>query len=337
MPTNRMRATMNAPAFDNPWMLAGLLLSLIPLLRSGMQASVYPWLDILPPDPWSQALTLLIRLLGAAALAALILGLAGMHLERQRVERIGRGAHIVLLLDRSNSMDNSFAGGAPNGGEESKAAAARRLLSEFVERREQDLIGLAEYSTSPLFVMPLTENRAAIRAAIAASSGPALAYTNIGKGLALALGYFQQQPVSGARIVLLVSDGAAVIAPETEAALRVQFQQQQVRLYWLFLRTDNSPGLFSEPDDPRDDNAQAMPERYLHRFFGSLNIPYQAYEAEDPGAMQRAIADIDRLERLPLHYRDSVPRRDLTGRCYAWAAGLIGLLLAIKLLEVRTV
>jgi mxaC protein len=326
---------MNNLAFETPWALSGLLLMLVPLLRSGMRTTPYPWLEILPADPLSQALTMMIRLLGMAAMAALFLGLSGMYLKEQKIERIGHGANIVLLLDRSNSMDNSFAGKAPSGGEQSKADAARRLLNEFVDHRPHDLIGVAEYSTSPLFVMPLTENKLAIRAAIDATANPALAYTNISKGLAMALSFFEHQAVSGSRIVLLVSDGAAVIDPDSEAALRVLFKQQQVRLYWLFLRTENSPGIFAEPEDSRDDNAQSMPELYLHRFFSSLNIPYQAYEAENPGAMQKAIADINRLEQLPLHYQESIPKRDLSGVCYGWLAGLIVVLLGLKLCEVR--
>ncbi len=328
---------MNNLAFETPWLLSGLMLMLVPLWRSNMRAGSYSWLDMLPADPLSQGVALLIRLLTMAALAALFLGLSGMHLKEQQVERIGHGAHIVMLLDRSNSMDNSFAGKAPSGSEESKAAAARRLLTEFVDHRRHDLIGIAEYSTSPLFVMPLTENKQAIHAAIDASAAPALAYTNISKGLGMALAFFDHQPVSGSRIVLLVSDGAAVIDPDSEAALRVLFKQQQVSLYWLFLRTDNSPGIFAVPEDPRDDNAQAMPELYLHRFFAGLNIPYQAYEAENPGAMQKAIADIDRLEQLPLRYWQSIPKRDLSGLCYRWLAVLIACLLALKFCEVRTV
>jgi len=302
----------------------------------GMVANPYPWLAILPVDPLSLAISALIRLLGVLAIGGLILGLAGAYQQEQQVERIGHGAHIVMLLDRSNSMDNTFAGKTPETqGEESKANAARRLLNQFVDHRAHDLIGIAEYSTSPLFVLPLTENKAAIHAAIDATALPALAYTNVSKGLSMALEFFDSRPVTGSRIVLLVSDGAAVIDPDSEAALRELFKQRQVSLYWVFLRTANSPGLFEVPDDPRDDNAQAMPERYLHLFFNSLHIPYQAYEAETPGALQQAIDDINRLENRPLHYFERIPKQDLSTRCYAFAAALMLLLLGVKLCEAR--
>ena len=327
---------MSNLAFQTPWALAGLLLMLIPLFRPSMQSTPYPWLEMLPNDPLSKLLAVLMRLIGMLAIGATVLGLSGLYLKEQKIERIGHGAHIVLLLDRSNSMDNSFAGKMPSGSEQSKSAAARHLLTEFVDHRQHDRIGIAEYSTSPLFVMPLTENKQAIHAAIDATTAPALAYTNISKGLSLALSFFDHQPLTGSRIVLLVSDGAAVIDPESEAALRVLFKQQQVRLYWLFLRTENSPGIIAEPEDRRDENAQSMPERFLHLFFSSLNIPYQAYEAENPDAMEKAIADINRLEQLPLHYQESIPKKDLSGLCYEWLVVLLLLLLGLKLCEVRT-
>jgi len=322
---------------ESPWLLTALPLALLPLINKGMRDHAHPGLLLLPPDPLSDLLSWLLRVFAMLAMAGLILGMAGLHLQGQSVERIGHGAEIVLLLDRSNSMDNSFAGRAPNGnnGEESKAAAARRLLTDFVNQREHDLIGVAEYSTAPLYVMPMTENKAAVKSAIAATSTPALAYTHVSKGLGMALSFFQQPVVTGSRLIVLVSDGAAAIDHDSEQKLRQWFKEKQVRLYWLFLRTANSPGIYDPPADPRDDNAQAMPERYLHQFFTSLNIPYQAYQAESPDAMKQAIADISRLENLPIHYFERIPRRDLTGTCYLASAILLLLLLAAKGAEVK--
>jgi mxaC protein len=328
---------LSAIAFEMPWVLSGLLLTLMPLINTGIKPTAYSWLAMLPPDPLSLVFAGLLRLIGMATVAALILGLSGIYLKEQQVERVGHGAHIVMLLDRSSSMDNTFAGKAPNGVEESKSLAAKRLLSAFVDKRQQDRIGIAAYSTSPLFVMPLTENKQAIQSAISAMSTPALAYTNISKGLAMALSFFDQQPVTGARVLLLVSDGAAAIDPDSELELRKLFKESQVRLYWIFLRSQNSPGLNAVPDNTRDDTVDAMPERYLNLFFTSLNIPYQAYEAESPKTMQQAIHDIGQLENRPLHYYERIPKRDLTETCFQWATAMLGLLLMLKFFEVRIV
>jgi len=324
-------------AVDNPWILAGLLLCGLPIVNNGMRQYAYPSLAMVPADPLSTAIALGLRLCAVAAVAALVLGLAGLHRTEQSREHIGYGANIVLLLDRSSSMDNSFAGKAPDGDNESKAAAARRLLGEFIGQRPHDFIGIAEYSTAPMFVLPLTDNKTALQAAINATATPALAYTHISKGLSMALDYFQQadSAADGSRIVLLVSDGAAAIDPDSELELRKAFKQRHVRLYWLFLRTSGSPGLFEKPQDPRDDNPGAMPERHLHLFFQSLNIAYRAYQAENPEAMREAIADINRLEHAPLHYRERLPKRDLSTACYLWATVFLALLWMAKGCEVR--
>jgi len=322
-------------AVNTPWALTGLLLALLPLFNNGMRTSPAPWTALIPGDTLSVFIVCCLRLCAVAAIAGLVLGIAGLHRTEQSRERIGHGAHIVLLLDRSSSMDNTFAGRAPNGSEESKATAARRLLTDFVKQRQNDLIGVAEYSTSPLFVMPLTENKDAVTAAIAATATPALGFTHVSKGLGMAISFFEQQPVTGSRIVLLVSDGAAAIDHDSEQKLRLWFKQQQVRLYWIFLRTANSPGIFDQPEDSWDDNAQAMPELYLHKFFLGLGSPYQAYEAESPDALKQAIADINRLENLPMHYFERIPKQDLSAACYSIATLLLLALLGVKFCEVK--
>jgi mxaC protein len=320
---------------ESPTTLLALLIALLPLVSRSRQSNPYPYTALLPPDFISSAIDWGLRLLAAMTLSALVLGLAGLHQTEQVHERIGYGANMVLLIDRSSSMDTTFAGTTPDGTEESKAAAARRLLTTFIQQRPHDRIGVAAYSTAPLFVLPLTENKAATQAAIDATALPGLAYTHISKGLSMALSFFQSPALTGSKIILLVSDGAAAIDHDNELILRQLFTQYNTRLYWIFLRTANSPGLYDVAEDSRNDNAQAMPERYLHLFFSSLNIPYQAYQAENPDAMQKAIADINRLEQSPLHYLQRVPKQDLSNLCY-WVAMMgIVLLLAAKFCEVK--
>jgi mxaC protein len=323
-------------AVDHPWVLFALVLSFLPLFNNGVSQSHYPTIQILPADVFSTLFSLLIKIIAMAAIACLVLALAGLNRGKQSRERIGYGAHIVLLLDRSKSMDYTYAGKGPDGSEESKSSAAKRLLVEFINQREHDRIGVAGYSTSPLFFMPLTENKEAVLAAVSATDLPALAYTNISKGLTMGLSFFQQQnSQTGSRIILLVSDGAAVVDPESKATIRRWAKQLNIRLYWIFMRSENDSGLYEKPEDPRDDNAGAMPERYLHLFFTSLGIPYKAYQAENPDAVQEAINDINQLENMPLHYVEKIPKQALSTQCYMLASLFISLLLACKLAEAR--
>ena len=260
--------------------------------------------------------------------------MSGPYLREQWVDRIGTGAHIALLLDRSSSMNENFTGqylGAK--ATESKSAMARKLLSEFVERRQHDLFGMVAFAAAPIYVLPLTEDREAVQAAIAAAGGRGHGVTNIAPGLAMALDFFAGKPREGSRIILLVSDGAARIDEETRDRLRQTFQETDTTLYWIYLRNPSSAPLTEKPANP---NETTTPEYFLNEFFESLEVPYRAFEAENPNAMEKAIAEVERLETLPLPYREKLPRKDLSDRFFATALGLMILLLGARALEVKT-
>ncbi|MFS8036628.1 vWA domain-containing protein [Xanthobacter sp. AM11] len=320
-------------AVDHPLVLLALALALLPLVATPLRGQPVPALAPLPRDSLSAAVSLALRGLGALALAALVLGLAGLHLRAQMVTRQGSGAHLVLLIDRSASMDNTFADRQPGQGEESKSTAAKRLLMDFLARRPRDRMGVAAFSTSPMPVLPLTDHHDAVAAAVAAIDRPGLALTDVGRGLALALSQFEGDRSGASRAVLLVSDGAAVIDPRVQAALRDAVKRQPLRLYWLFLRTRGARGIFEAPRTPGEDTPQAMPERHLNLFLASLGVPYRAFEAESAAAVGDAFAEIDRQETAPLAYEERIPRRDLARWCWALATGASLLLLLAKLAE----
>lgn len=324
-------------ALQTPWVLALLPLALLPLLLSAQRAQSYPSIEGIEADPLSVALDWMLRIGGSIAIVALILGIGGLHRLGRTIEKSGEGAHIVLLIDRSSSMDNTFAGRAPEGGEESKSAAARRLLKDFIVHRDHDLVGVAAFSTSPMHVLPMTEHKDAVLAAVDAMDRPGLAFTNVGRGLALALDMQEADPSPAARVIVLVSDGAAVIDRKVQEKLRAAFARRPINLYWLFLRTAGTPGISTVPAPGEEDTPQAMPERHLDKFFKSLGIDYRAFEAENPEAIALAIAEIGKLERSPITYLERIPHEDLKSRAFAVAAAALLVLLAAKLAEVRLV
>ena len=69
---------------------------------------------------------------GMLAVGGLVLALAGPYRAGERVTRTGIGAQVSMLIDRSGSMNETFAGRQPSGAEESKAMASRRILRDFV-------------------------------------------------------------------------------------------------------------------------------------------------------------------------------------------------------------
>jgi mxaC protein len=322
-------------AFDRPWVLVLLLAASLPLMTSLILTHRYSWSAFIPADRLSWWTEYALKGLGTLALACLAAGLAGPYIESESVERLARGARIALLLDRSASMDNTFAGNPPAGGEESKGVAARRLLTDFVRTRTHDLYAVAAFSTAPLMLLKWSSHREAVESAVATLGLPGLAFTHVAKGLAMALSFFDSEAFQGSRALVLVSDGAAVIDRDDQERLRRWFQRYRVALYWVFLRTANGPGLFEPEGDPRAESPQAQPERFLHTYFQTLGVPYRAYEAEDPAALAQAIADISRLESLPMRYTESLPRRELAPGCFALALAALSILLLAHAVEVR--
>lgn len=319
--------------FAWPPALFALPLLLLPLVIRWLRASAVPRLDLRAVE--GRAVGPLLVALAMLAPAALILGLAQPYLRGGSTAYRGIGTNLVLLIDRSSSMDDTFAGRSPQGGDESKAAAARRILLDFIARRPDDRIGIAAFSTAPMLVLPMTESRTAITAAVAALAEPGLSQTDVGRGLTLAMGMAHEASASDSRAVVLVSDGAAVIAPEVQTALRNLAARRQVNIYWLYLRTKGAKGIFEVPEPGQADTPHLRPERHLHIFLQSLGLAYHAFEADSPGAVEDAVTEIGRMESRPILTRRPVPRRDLAWACHLLASLCCAALAAARWLERR--
>ena len=321
-------------AFSHPWLLWLLPLAFLPLIFQRAHSKNYSWLEMLPADPLSDLVGLILKALAVLTLLFIVLGLSAPHTQQQKVERIGVGAQIGLVLDRSASMDDPFSGTVGVVGE-NKSAAAARLIIQFVKSRENDLMGMVSFSNSAMRVLPLTENKLAMVASVQATAGNALFQTNIGSGLTAGAELFEKVPDSGSRVVILLSDGAGRIGAEAQQKIRDWYDRMHISLYWIVLRQPGGLSIFDTTY--KADPDKALPaEIELYEFFKTLRSDFQAYEAEDPKSLQLAIDDINRKEKKPIKYFEKIPGKDLSNICFLIAAIMIVLLLGVKYLEVRT-
>jgi mxaC protein len=328
--------------WDHPLALLLLPLALLPLWRGLHSAAVaYPWLQVVPRDGWSVAVDWSLRGAGALAMAAAVAALAGPYRAEEQVERIGQGAEIVLVLDRSRSMDqepvrgvNNQVAGSPGYSAESKSAAARRVVSQFVAQRPHDAFGLVLFSSYPIPFLPFTQNQETIQAALAAGTvGKGLGDTDIGRALLAGAQYFDDRAYVGSRIVLLISDGGARLDEDTRRRIETVLKKNKVGIYWLYLVGRWGRRLVLDQPVSQDER-DALPEQSLHHYFAGLGLPYRVYQADDPAALQQAIDDMARVEQRPIQFNEVLPRRDLAPASLLTALAAVLVLLLSRALVV---
>jgi len=318
-----------------PWVLWFLPLAFIPLIFKETSLQYYSWNEMIPKDRLSSIIAIILKFIATLILITIIVGLSGPHSQQREIEKTGIGAQIGLVLDRSASMDDPFAGNDQSKVGEMKSAAAARLITDFVNSRKNDMMGMVSFSNSAMYVLPLTDNKNAIIAAVRATAGNALFQTNIGSGLTTGAELFNKVPDSGSRAVILLSDGAGRIDAATQEKIKDWFGRLKISLYWIVLRQPGGISIFNTSFKARDDDA-LPPQIELNEFFKSLNSPFQAYEAEDPKTLQKAIEDINQKEKKPIKYFEKIPGQDYSTHCFVTAALLLIALLTLKLIEVRS-
>jgi mxaC protein len=320
-----------------------LPLAALPLLRARSDTLLFSYLPWLPADPAGRIAGWLRSAFAALAIASIVVGLAGPGRPQTQVSRTGRGAEIVVLIDRSRSMDQRMLPSdwrtidplirtqqAWNRGPQ-KSKTARDLLSRFVAQRSDDRFALMFFSAGPLPVVNFTQHDDVVLAGITAGgTGPGLSSTDVGRALIAAIGEFDLREYSGSRIILLVSDGGAQLDPPTRKRIAAGLGRNRIALYWLYLRSINGPSLDSQ--DPQSD---AVAEIAMHRFFQSLRTPYHAYQAAEPKDLAQAVADVGRQQNLPLDYLERIPRRDYDRLCFGLGAFSCLMLLGFGAVQLR--
>ncbi|KRP08025.1 MAG: hypothetical protein ABS29_02830, partial [Methylophilales bacterium BACL14 MAG-120920-bin58] len=294
--------------FLNAWVLFFLPLTFIPFIFFQSSNNNYSWNDMVPLDLLSIIVGILLKVLSSLIIALLILVLAQPFSDQKVIDKVGEGAQIGLVLDRSASMDEPFAGDSEKAGE-TKSAAASRLIIDFFESRTNDMVGVITFSNSAMFVLPLTENKEAIKAAVSATAGNSLFQTNIGAGLTSSAALFNEVADSGSRAIILLSDGAGRIDANTQQKIRDWFDRFDIGLYWIVLKQQKGISIFDKNFVPRDEE-QPPPQIELYDYFKTFRSPFKAYEAEDPKSLETAIKDISLKEKKPIMYTQRIPGKN---------------------------
>jgi hypothetical protein len=320
--------------FLNPWALILLPIISVPFLLKSSQGQVYSWLSLVPQDRISSIAEMILKIITSLLITSIVIALASPRGPDQQIRKTGKGAQTVMVIDRSVSMDHPFSGDSTSGvAAEIKSAAARRLITKFIDSRPFDMMGVVGFTNSALYGVKITTNREAIHSAINAATSSAINQTNIGSGLTEAIGLFDNIENSGSRAIILLSDGAGKISPRVKNKIKKSLESRKLNLYWIVLREPDDISIFSENNGQFTEGSEPAPIA-LDKFFNSLQIKYKAYEADNPAALQSAIQDIDVREKKKIQYSISIPGHDYSVDFIVIALFLSLLILIAKNLRV---
>jgi Ca-activated chloride channel homolog len=325
---------------DAPWLWAALLGPLVLAAavlreRSG-RAVAFPGLSRLAGTGpgWRARLRHLPTALAAAGLSVAAVALARPQQGSVREDVTTQGVDIVVALDVSGSM------AAEDFQPDNRLAVAKRVVSEFVERRRRDRIGLVVFAGKSLTKCPPTTDAAVLLRQLEDVRLNALPDgTAIGSGLATSLTRLRRSQAKS-RVVVLVTDGvnnAGEIDPSTATDLA---RALEVRVYTVGVGTQGTAPMPVQVQDPFTGRVvqRTMPvevqidEALLQRIAGQTGGEF--FRATDPGSLRDIFDRIDKLERSEIRlstyrrYRELFPpfldaaAALLAAGGFLWAAGL---------------
>ena len=319
-----------------PELLWLLPLCLLPLLSYGVKQFSYPGLEDWPKDKISDMLRWGVRALAALTLMSLVIAASGPFTEGGTITKIGKGAEIVIVLDRSGSMDENLVKQDPTIRVKgvTRIEASRKVLLKLMDQRPGDTFGLVVFNASPIAVAPLSSDRDIARAALKSAESNSSGFTALNRALEMGLDYFKDRPYTATRLILLVSDGDTKIKPEDKTILKDKFKEYRAELMWIYVHTGYDFSLEFEEDISKEDGA-VDPNVALNQLFHSLGMPYQAFEVNSEAGLQRAVAEIGQATNKPTRYEYRLPRQDYAIYFYMLAMVLLGVLFWLKQIEIK--
>lgn len=237
-----------------------------------------------------------------AAIVSIILALAGpREVNRERVF-LSRGIDMMIVLDESTSMAaQDFQPG-------NRFTVARSTILDFLDRRENDPIGLVTFGAEAALRVPPTLDYAAVRTELNQMEILSLGDgTAIGMGIALATLHLQRGSAEQ-RAIILLTDGvnnAGEIDPLAAARIAAD---AGIRIYPIGIGGVGPSAIeFRDPQTGeffRGTFEGGFDEDLLLRVAGVTDGQY--FSARSPGTLEAVFTAIDQLETIERRVRTDV-------------------------------
>lgn len=237
------------------------------------------------------------RLIKLLALSAIWLSLLAAAAQPQWVgEPVAlpaSGRDLLLAVDISGSMETRDM--VVQDQALDRLTIVKYVVGEFVERREQDRLGLILFGTQAYLQAPLTFDRATVQKLLAdAQLGFAGKATAIGDAIGLAIKRLRNRP-DNARVLILLTDGANTAGEVSPTQAADLAQQAGVKIYTIGVGADSmeTAGIFGRRRINPSADLDETTLQYIATTTGG-----QYFRARNPQELLQIYAQLDELEPI---------------------------------------
>jgi len=234
---------------------------------------------------------------------------------------------IVVIMDISGSMSATVEGENPNtdGKPYRRIDAAKDAVCNFVARREGDRVAVLLFDDDSYYSWPLTTDiKMLLKRCQRLNShlgggtnfqGPEQSQPGIG-AIQAPLNHLKEFGKAKTKVIVIVTDGEAPITDERFQKLAEQVEQQGARLYVLGVGHEWTSGAANPSTEPL--------RNFVDRVGGKV------FAANDKAAFERAVAEIDSLEKSKIEIEKTVTYKDiyqyfLYASLLTWLLYLVGI------------
>ncbi|GAB1259572.1 vWA domain-containing protein [Aurantivibrio plasticivorans] len=207
------------------------------------------------------------------------------------------GRDLLLAVDISGSMKTADM--VIGNDRVDRLTAVKAVVSEFVERRQTDRLGLILFGTNAYLQAPLTFDRNTVQTLLLeARLGFAGEKTAIGDAIGLATKRLLNRP-ENSRVLILLTDGANTAGEVNPIQAAELAKQTQVKIYTIGVGADELvvPGIFGSDLGARRMNPSAdLDEKTLQQIAEITGGEY--FRAKDITELQEIYAKLDILETI---------------------------------------
>ncbi len=261
-------------------------------------------------------------------LIALLIAVAGPSISEKDRIHLNRGVDILFVLDESPSM------AAQDFSPENRFEAAKKVLRNFITRRDNDSIGIVTFGDRAALRVPPTRDYETLVGRLEGLKLMEMGQgTAIGMGITVACVHLRHSRAQN-KIVVLITDGknnAGEIPPLSAAKIAAEMG---IRVYTIGVGTRGEVSI--ELEDPNTGNVirGKIDSQYDEELLVEIAEMTEGkfFPATSPGSLESVFNDIDSLETVQQRVRIDIKTEPLHREFIL--AGLVLLLIAFAIRKI---